>query len=169
MRLRFGQWVGIAAGLGLALSASVAAAQDVPAGWSVNVQPKRAVMSYAPEENGPRLLIVGCMRDTEEIGIYSTGIVGPSDKGVVALSMTNSGRRYTVRGDIGMDNLTNQPAFRYETNIDNRALGIFRTDFVPMLQGKGPLVLTIGGETRQVPLAGVNEPLKRFSATCFGR
>jgi hypothetical protein len=154
----------IAAALG-----APAAAQEVPAGWSVDTKPKRAILTYAPEANGPRYLIVACLRDSDEIGIYSAGIAVPSGKPVVALGMTNAGRRYTVRGDIGMDNKTNQPAFRYETNIDSRALSIFRSEFIPMLGGKGPLTLTIGEKSQQLPLAGVGEPLKKFSATCFGK
>jgi hypothetical protein len=128
-----------------------------------------AVLTYAPEANGPRYLIVACLRDSDEIGIYSAGIATPSGKPVVALGMNNAGRKYTVRGEIGMDNITNQPAFRYETNIDGRALSIFRSEFIPMLGGKGPLTLTIGDKSQQVPLAGVGEPLKKFSTTCFGK
>lgn len=153
----------------LVAPASMAAAQDIPAGWSVDLKPKRAILSYAPEANGPRYLIVACLRDSEEIGIYSTGIGAPSSKPVVVLGMTNAGRKYSVRGDMGMDNLTNQPAFRYETNIDSRALGIFRAEFIPMLGGKGPLTVTVGDKSQQVPLAGVAEPLKKFSAACFGK
>jgi hypothetical protein len=85
------------------------------------------------------------------------------------LSMTNAGRRYSVRGEMGMDNITNQPAFRYETNIDSRALGIFRAEFMPMLNGKGPLTITVGDKSQQVPLTGVAAPLQKFSATCFGK
>ena len=154
---------------GAALCASSAFAQDIPAGWSVDVKPKRAIMSFAPEAGGPRYLIVACLRDTDEIGIYSTGIAPPSGKPVVVLGLTNAGRKYSVRGDMGMDNLTNQPAFRYETNIDSRALSIFRAEFMPMLSGKGPLTVTVGDKSQQVPLAGVTEPLKKFSATCFGK
>jgi hypothetical protein len=155
--------------LGAAATAPEALAQDIPAGWSVDVKPKRAILSFAPEANGPRHLIVACLRDSDEIGIYSTGIAAPSGKPVVMMSMTNAGRRYSVRGEMGMDNITNQPAFRYETNIDSRALSIFRSDFLPMLNGKGPLTITFGDKSQQVPLAGVGEPLKKFSAACFGR
>ena len=152
-----------------ALGVSLAFAQDIPAGWSVDVKPKRAIMSFAPEAGGPRYLIVACLRDSDEIGIYSAGIATPSGKPVVALGMNNAGRKYTVRGEMGMDNITNQPAFRYETNIDGRALSIFRSEFIPLLGGKGPLTLTIGDKSQQVPLAGGGEPLKKFSATCFGK
>jgi hypothetical protein len=40
---------------------------------------------------------------------------------------------------------------------------------MPMLSGKGPLTVTVGEKSQQVPLAGVAEPLKKFSATCFGK
>ena len=153
----------------LVLTASAAAAQDIPAGWSVETKPKGAILTYAPEPNGPRYLIVACLRDSEEIGLYSTGIGTPSSKPVVVMGLTNSGRKYSVRGDMGTDNLSQQPAFRYETNIDSKALSIFRAEFMPMLNGKGPLTVTIGDKSQQVPLAGVTEPLKKFSASCFGK
>ena len=159
----------LALGVAAMFLASAAFAEDIPAGWSIDLKPKRAILSYAPEKDGPRYLIVACLRDTDEIGIYSAGIGAPSSKPVVVMGLTNAGRKYSVRGDMGMDNLTNQPAFRYETNIDSRALGIFRAEFMPMLSGKGPLTVTVGDKSQQVPLAGVAEPLKKFSATCFGK
>ena len=153
----------------VATLAGMACASAQEAGWAVDTKPKRAILSYTAEKDGPRLLIVACLRDSDEIGLYSTGIAGPSSKPVVVMGLTNGGRKYSVRGDMGMDNMTNQPAFRYETNIDGRALSIFRSEFIPLLGGKGPLTLTIGDKSQQVPLAGVGEPLKRFSATCFGK
>jgi|GEM_PF-2056120 len=160
----------ILAGLAVAVSASLCAAEDIPAGWSIDTaKPKRAILSYAAEKDGPRLLIVACLRDTDEIGLYSTGITGPSSKPVVTMALTNAGRRYTVRGDVGLDGLNGQPAFRYETNIDSRALSIFHAEFLPMLNGKGPLTVTIGDKSQQLPLAGVSEPLRKFSAACFGK
>jgi hypothetical protein len=158
----------VAVGMVAAFSAS-AIAQEIPAGWSVETKPKSAILTYAPEKDGPRYLIVACLRDTEEIGIYSTGIGAPSSKPVVVMGLTNAGRKYSVRGDMGQDNVSHQPAFRYETNIDSRALGIFRAEFMPMLNGKGPLTITVGDKSQQVPLGGVAEPLKRFSSSCFGK
>jgi hypothetical protein len=158
----------VVVGMVAAFSAS-AIAQEIPAGWSVETKPKSAILTYAPEKDGPRYLIVACLRDTEEIGIYSTGIGAPSSKPVVVMGLTNAGRKYSVRGDMGQDNVSHQPAFRYETNIDSRALGIFRAEFMPMLNGKGPLTVTIGDKSQQVPLNGVAEPLKKFSSSCFGK
>ncbi|MEJ0076520.1 MAG: hypothetical protein WDO17_13910 [Alphaproteobacteria bacterium] len=160
--------IAIYVGVGLAL-AGAATAQDIPAGWSVETKPKGAILSYAPEKDGPRYLIVACLRDTDEIGVYSTGIGVPSNKPVVVMQLTNAGRKYSLRGDMGQDNINHQPAFRYETNIDARALSIFRAEFMPMLAGKGPLTVMVGDKSQQVPLVGVAEPLKKFSASCFGR
>jgi len=151
------------------ISAGTAAAQEIPAGWSVETKPKGAILSYAPEKDGPRYLIVACLRDTDEIGVYSTGIGVPSNKPVVVMQLTNAGRKYSLRGDMGQDNISHQPAFRYETNIDARALSIFRAEFMPMLAGKGPLTVAVGDKSQQVPLAGVAEPLKKFSTSCFGK
>jgi hypothetical protein len=142
---------------------------DTPAGWSVEQKPKGAILTYAPEANGPRYLIVACLRESEEIGLYSTGIGVPNSKPVVVMGLTNAGKKYSVRGDMGLDNVSQEPAFRYETNIDSRALSIFRAEFLPMLAGKGPLTVTVGDKSQQVPLAGVAEPLRRFSASCFGK
>ena len=160
---------GVAVGLSVIGAAFAAAAQDVPAGWSVEAKGKGAILTYAPEADGPRYLIVACLRETDEIGVYSTGIGAPSSKPVTVLQLTNGGRKYSLRGDMGQDNISHQPAFRYETNIDARALSIFRAEFMPMLAGKGPLTVTVGDKSQQVPLAGVQEPLKKFSASCFGR
>jgi len=161
---------GLSAFLGAVCSASLAAAEDTPAGWSVDVKPKRAVMSYAPEANGPRLLIIACMRDTEEFGMYSTGLMAGAKPhgGILTMQLVNSGMKYTVRGEPGIDNASNQPAFSYETNIDSKALNMIRAELMPLLQAKGPIVVTIGQQERKVPVAGMAEPLKKFSAICFG-
>jgi hypothetical protein len=152
-----------------AVSAGTAIAQEIPAGWSVETKPKGAILTYAPEKDGPRHLIVACLRDTDELGVYSTGIGAPSNKPVTVMQLTNAGRKYSLRGDMGQDNISHQPAFRYETNIDARALSEFRAQMIPMLSGKGPLTVTVGDKSQQVPLAGIEAPLKKFSASCFGR
>ena len=148
------------------------AAADTPAGWSVDTsKPKQAIMSYAPEANAPRALIIACMRDSEEFGMYSTGLMDgvKPHGGILTMQLTAGKMKYAVRGEPGIDNASGQPAFSYETNIDSRALSIFRAEFMPMLSGKGPLMVTVGDKSQQIPLAGVQEPLKKFSASCFGR
>jgi hypothetical protein len=156
----------------LVLAASAAAAQDIPAGWSVDVgTPKRAILSYAPEANSPRALIIACLRDSEEFGMYSTGLmegVKPHG-GILTMQLITGKMKYTVRGEPGVDNESGQAAFRYETNIDPRALGLVRSELFPLLYSKGPLTVKVDKNERQVPLAGIAEPLKKFSAVCFGK
>jgi len=38
-----------------------------------------------------------------------------------------------------------------------------------MLAGKGPLTVTVGDKSQQLPLTGVQAPLQKFSAACFGK
>lgn len=151
--------------------ASIAASQQVRAGWSLDVtKPKQAILSYAAEDKGPRLLIVACLRDTEEFGMYSTGLMAGATPhgGILTMQLVSGGMKYTVRGEPGIDNATKEAAFSYETNIDSKALGMVRTELMPLLQSKGPLVVTIGKQDRKLPLEGIAEPLRRFSAVCFG-
>jgi hypothetical protein len=163
--------IAVAAGLGMMFGAAIAASQEARAGWSLDVtKPKQAILSYAAEDKGPRLLIVACLRDTEEFGMYSTGLMAGATPhgGILTMQLTTGGMKYTVRGEPGIDNATKEAAFSYETNIDSKALGMVRTELMPLLQSKGPLVVTIGKQDRKLPLEGIAEPLRRFSAVCFG-
>ncbi|HWP16125.1 MAG TPA: hypothetical protein VNM46_10900 [Xanthobacteraceae bacterium] len=148
------------------------AAADTPAGWSVDTsKPKQAIMSYAPEANAPRALIIACMRDSEEFGMYSTGLMDgvKPHGGILTMQLTAGKMKYAVRGEPGIDNASGQPAFSYETNIDSRALSLVRSELFPLLTSKGPLTVKIDKNERQVPLTGIAEPLKKFSAVCFGK
>ena len=167
MRTRFGL-----AGLVLVMSVPAAPAQDNPAGWSVDVsKSKHAIISYAAEANSPRALIIACMRDSDEFGMYSTGLMDgvKPHGGILTMQLTTGKMKYTVRGEPGIDNASGEPAFSYETNIDSRALGLVRSELFPLLSSKGPLTVKIDKNERQVPLTGITEPLKKFSAVCFGR
>lgn len=169
--MRLDMLTGLVVAAGLVGSATLGLAQDTKAGWSVDIKPKRAILSYAAEDNGPRLLIMACLRDSDEFGLYSSGIMTSTSTkgGIMAMQLVNGGTKYTVRGEPGIDGTTNQPAFRYETNIDSRALGMIRNDLMPIFTNKGPIVITIGKEERKIPVAGVAEPLRKFQAACFGR
>ena len=163
-------FAGVALSLGTLL-APLAQAQE-GTGWSVDVsKAKQAVMSYAPEPNAPRALIVACMRDTNEFGLYSTGLMDgvKPHGGILTMQITSGPLKYTVRGEPGIDNASGQPAFSYETNIDARALSLVRSEFMPLLHSKGPLTVKIDKNERKVPLTGITEPLKKFNAVCFGK
>src|ERR1043165_2291942 len=156
----------------LAGSAAAIATADTPIGWSVDTsKPKQAILSYVPTANAPRALIIACMRDSEEFGMYSTGLmegVKPHG-GILTMQLTTGKMKYTVRGEPGVDNASGEPAFSYETNIDSRALSLVRSELFPLLPSKGPLPVKVDKNERQVPLTGISEPLKKFSAVCFGR
>jgi hypothetical protein len=161
---------GLAVVLGT-LSVGAAPAQETPIGWSIDLsKPKQAIMSYSPEANSPRALIVACLRDTQEFGLYSTGLMDgvKPHGGILTMQLTTGNLKYTVRGEPGIDNLSSQPAFAYETNIDARALSLVRSELMPLLYAKGPLTIKVDKNQRQVPLTGIAEPLKKFSAVCFG-
>jgi hypothetical protein len=135
-----------------------ASAEDHPAGWSIDMsKPKRAIMSFADEANGPRALIIACMRDSDEFGMYSTGLMEGTKPhgGILTMQLTTGQMKYTVRGEPGIDNDSGHPAFSYE--------------LMPLLYSKGPLTIKIDKNERKVPLTGISEPLKKFSAVCFGR
>jgi hypothetical protein len=89
--------------------------------------------------------------------------------GILTMQLTTGKMKYTVRGEPGVDNESGQAAFRYETNIDPRALGLVRSELFPLLYSKGPLIVKVDKNEREVPLAGIAEPLKKFSAVCFGK
>src|ERR1043165_3810188 len=156
----------------LAGSAAATATADTPVGWSVDTStPKQAILSYVPAANAPRALIIACMRDREEFGMYSTGLmegVKPHG-GILTMQLTTGRMKYTVRGEPGIDNASGEPAFSYETNIDSRALSLVRSELFPLLNAKGPLTVKVDKNERQVPLTGIADPLKKFSAVCFGR
>lgn len=156
----------------VALAGAARAAEEVPAGWSVDVsKPKQAVIMYAPEANAPRALIIACMRDSEEFGVYSTGLMDgvKPHGGILTMQLATGKMKYTMRGEPGVDNASGQPAFSYETNIDSRALNLVRSELFPLLTSKGPLTIKVDKNERQVPLTGIAEPLKKFSAVCFGK
>jgi hypothetical protein len=92
------------------------AAADTPGGWSVDLsKPRQAIISYAPEANSPRALIIACMRDSEEFGMYSTGLMDgvKPHGGILTMQLTVGSMKYTVRGEPGIDNASGQPAFSY--------------------------------------------------------
>ena len=162
----------VTAGMVLAALVPALAAEEVPAGWSVDLsKPKQAIISYAPEANAPRALIIACMRDSEEFGVYSTGLMDgvKPHGGILTMQLTTGKMKYTMRGEPGIDNASGQPAFSYETNIDSRALSLVRSELFPLLTSKGPLTIKVDKNERQVPLTGIGEPLKKFSAVCFGK
>ena len=56
-----------------------------------------------------------------------------------------------------------------ELDADATMLRQLRAKLVPVLEGKGPIVLTIGSASRELPVAGLSKPWSGFKAVCFGQ
>ncbi len=140
-----------------------------PQGWSIETDPrKRAYLRFVEEPDGPRVLLFACQRDTNVLGIYSAGLVEGVAKSAM-MSLQNGKAKYGLRGQTGVDDATGYPVFAYQTDLDPKALQYLQAELMPILQGKGPIMITIGEVKHQVPVAGLAAPLKQFTAICFGR
>lgn len=158
--------------LGLACfwAGTVAGDPGDAAGWSTDTDPrKRAFLKFVPEKDGPRILMFGCLRDAETFSIYSTGL-DPRTAANVELSLINGAATYRVQGDIAADGLSPEPTFTYENlDADAAALRRVKNALMPVFSGAGPIKLTVGSASRDLPLTGLKPALDRFAAICFGR
>ena len=140
-----------------------------PQGWSIETDPrKRAYLRFVEEPDGPRVLLFACQRDTNVLGIYSAGLVEGVAKSAM-MSLQNGKAKYGLRGQTGVDDATGYPVFAYQTDLDPKALQYLQAELMPILQGKGPIMITIGEVKHQVPVAGLAAPLKQLTAIWFGR
>lgn len=160
-----------AAALGLVLACANAALGDPgdKAGWSTDADPrKRAFPKFVPENDGPRILMFACLRDAESFAVYSTGFHRrrASD---VEITLVNGAATYRVRGDIAPDGLSPEPTFVYETDADGPRLRAIESALMPVLSGAGPIRLTLGSASRELPPTGLKPALDRFAALCFSR
>lgn len=148
-----------------------------PAGWSVAVDPRRrAFLTYVAEADGPRLLLVGCLRDAEEFFVSSVGVQGlPRSAAGVGLVLSVPDADYVVYGDIEPDVETGAPKFMSQADADAAELKRTAKHLLPVLRAPGPIVLQVeNGEPVDLPLeaipprAGIAGPLARFEKVCFG-
>jgi hypothetical protein len=140
-----------------------------PQGWSIETDPrKRAYLRFVEEPDGPRVLLFACQRDTNVLGIYSAGLVEGVARSAM-MSLQNGKAKYGLRGQTGVDDASGYPVFAYQTDLDATALKFLQAELMPILQGKGPIMITIGEIKHQVPVAGLAGPLKQFQSICFGR
>lgn len=156
-------------GLACMWSGCAMADQGDKAGWSTDTDPrKRAFLKFVPEQDGPRILLFACLRDADSFAVYSTGL-DPRAAADVELSLINGAADYRVRGEIVPDGLSSEPTFSYETDADRAALSQIKNTLMPVFAVPGPIKLTVGAASRELPLTGLKPALDRFSAICFGR
>jgi hypothetical protein len=136
-------------------------------GWTLDTDPrKRVFLKYVPAEDGARLLVLGCLRDVDNVVVISEqGTAGPQN---VTLTLANGDARYSVDGKIEANGAgVGQPGFSSEFDVDATARQALRAKLVPVLEGKGPIVLTVGTASRELPVTGLGKPWDGFKAVCF--
>jgi hypothetical protein len=138
-------------------------------GWTLTTDArKRAVLFYVPAKDGPRILTFTCLRnDSFEIQ-FEGATTDRKDKTNVPLTLTNGQASYEARGEIGHFTGTSALTYDSQTIGDAKTFGQIRATLLPVLEGPGPIVAKLGSVTRELAVAGIADPLKRFRAACFG-
>src|SRR5437899_4357942 len=86
------------------------------------------------------------------------------------LTLTNGAARFVVEGKFEEDGAgVGRPGFASEIDADGKALQQIRPKLIPVLEGKGPIVLSVGSTSRELPVAGLAKPLSGFKSVCFGQ
>jgi hypothetical protein len=154
----------IAATLAL-LSGSALADKGDKRGWSLDTDPrKRVFLKYVPADDGPRLLVLGCLRDVDSfVAMSEQGMSSPQS---VTLTLANGAARHSFDGKIEPDSV-GQAGFVSELDLDPPTLRELRSKLIPVLEGKGPIVLTVGTDSRELPVSGLGKPLGGFKSVCF--
>ena len=154
----------------IALVLPTAADPGDKAGWSVHIDPrKRAFLIYVPVADGSRVLTIGCLRDVDSFTVMSNGLhIGANNGTKATLAVSNSTARYAVVGDVEPDQATGMQTFNTDIDADAKALRQIGGTLLPVLEGKGPIALTVGSAEFTLPTTGLTQPLSRFKTICFG-
>jgi hypothetical protein len=140
-------------------------------GWSLGSDPrKRVFLRFVPANDGPRVLVLGCLRDVDSFIVLSEQDIGIRHGQAATLTLTNGAARFVVEGKFEADGAgVGRPGFASEIDADGKALQQIRPKLIPVLEGKGPLVLSVGSTSRELPVAGLAKPLSGFKSVCFGQ
>ena len=154
----------------IALVLPTAADPGDKAGWSVHIDPRnRAFLHYVPAKDGSRVLTIGCLRDVDNFTVMSSGLrIGANNETKATLALSNGTARYAVDGEVEPDQATGMQAFNTDIDADAKALRQISGALLPVLEGKGPIALTVGSAEFTLPTTGLTQPLSRFKTICFG-
>ncbi len=138
-------------------------------GWSLSSDPrKRVFLKFVPENDGPRLLVLGCLRDLDSFIVLSQQDLGVESGEEVTLTLENGTAQYVVQGRFAPNGVgVGQAGFTTEVDGDAKALSQIRSKLLPVLGGKNPIVLTVGSTTRELPVAELGKALSGFKSVCF--
>ena len=140
-------------------------------GWSLGSDPrKRVFLRFVPANDGPRVLVLGCLRDVDSFIVLSEQDIGIGRGQAATLTLASGAARFVVEGKFEPDGAgVGQPGFASEIDAEGKALQQIRAKLIPVLEGKSPIVLSVGSTSRELPVAGLAKPLSGFKSVCFGQ
>lgn len=166
-------WLALALSL-VAAAPTVADQGDEPF-WSVRTDPRhRAFLMWVPKQDGPRVIMLGCLRDAKTFTTMSY-LVGEHDEFKRAtFTLSNGSAKFEVQGSITRYPRINRSNFISDLTVDDSQLRALGRSLLPVLAGEGEITLTITPEnpagtvnTATISLAGLPERLARFRKVCF--
>jgi hypothetical protein len=140
-------------------------------GWSLGSDPrKRVFLTFVAVNDGPRLVVIGCLRDVDSLIVLSAQELGVGSGRDLTLTLENGPARYVVQGKFEPNGVAvGQAGFASEIDADAKVLRQVRSKLLAVLEGKGPIVLTVGSTSRELPVAGLDKALRGFKSVCFGQ
>jgi hypothetical protein len=140
-------------------------------GWSLGSDPrKRVFLRFVPANDGPRVLVLGCLRDVDSFIVLSAQDIGIGHGQAATLTLANGAARFVVEGKFERDGAgIGRPGFASEIDANGKALQQIRAKLIPVLEGNSPMVLSAGSTSRELPVAGLAKPLSGFKSVCFGQ
>lgn len=162
-------WITLALCLGIDMR--VFADPGDKAGWSVATDPRRrAFLMWVPEPSGPRVLMLGCLRDA---GTFTTMSYAVGERDEIArtkLMLSSGSARFEVDGSTTRYPAIGRSSFISDLDVDEVQVQVLGRTLLPVLEGSGDITLTITPGTqrpRQIPIAGLAPVLGRFRDVCF--
>jgi hypothetical protein len=140
-------------------------------GWSLSSDPrKRVFLKFVAENGGPRIVVLGCLRDVDSFTVLSAQEIAARSGQNLTLILANGSARYAVEGKYEPNAIVvGQAGFASEIDADAKVLRQIRQKLLAVLEGNGPITLTVGSSARELPLAGLGEALRGFKSVCFGQ
>jgi len=167
----------LAGGILVARVWPVAADTGDKIGWSAITDPrKRVFLIYVPSAGAPRALNFACLRDVDNLTVYSEGVAGNLPSGPATLTISDGNARYDVAGQMAPDLISKLPTFTGDLADDKKALNGISAKLLPILRGSGPILYEISAGTApngmskslsSIPVGGLAAPLAKFKAICF--
>ncbi len=147
------------------------------AGWSVATDPRRrAFLMWVPDQGGPRVLMLGCLRDAGTFTTMSYAVGERDEIDHVKLTLSNGSARFEVEGSITRYPRIGRSSFISDLDVDEEHLRALGRTLLPVLEGAGDITLAIApaapsdarsATSRKIPIAGLASVLERFRGVCF--